>query len=165
MKSINFDYDEVDELFDNAADRHSHLRKCPVTDGYFTKDDSIRAIKQRARRALAAVEWFAQTGPLDYGLPLSYRAREAFKGSFDEGYIIALFARSLAASDWYYDKHVTYPVYAAGILAIPDLGLRILENDPSLAKRYPPNQLPGLKPSGHYAPISGRSLKRQGTGR
>jgi hypothetical protein len=142
----------VDELFDSAHDRHLYLRICPVTGVSFTKDDRIILFKDRARRALAAAEWFAQTGPREYELPLSYQDREALKASFGEGYIIALFARSLAISDWHYNKHVIYPSYAAGILVIPDIGKRILQTDPSLACRYLPVQLPGLEPAGRYAP-------------
>lgn len=150
LNHSSFVGDRVDELFDNAPDHHEYLRRCPVTGGSFTKDDRLKPIKDRARRALDAAERFNQTGPIEYYLPLTYPDREALKGRFDQGYIVALFSSSLASADWHYERHPDYPEFAAGILALPDLGRRILDNDPSLAKRYPPNELPGLKPAGYY---------------
>lgn len=150
MKSHTVNNDYVDDLFKNAPDRHEYLRRCPVTGGSFTKDDNLRSIKDRARRALAAAEWFDQTGPIAYYLPLTYQAREALKASFDEGYIIALFSSSLAQMGWCHELHPDYPEFAAGILALPELGQRILKTDPSLATRYPPLELFGLKPAGYY---------------
>ncbi len=150
MKSKSIGYDHVDQLFDEAEDRHEHSRRCPVTGSNFTRDDCLKLIKDQARRALAAAEWFDQDGPLDYRLPLTYRDREALKGRFDVGYIVSLFARSLAARGWRVEGHVGFDEYAAGVLALPWVGERILETHASLAARYPPKTLLGLKPSGFY---------------
>ena len=150
MKRHACEQDYVDELFNNASDRHEDLRRCPVTGGSFTKGDNLRPIKDRARRALSAAESFDQTGPIEYYLPLTYQAREALKARLDEGYIVSLFASSLKSAEWRYELHPDYPEYAAGILALPELGQRILKTDPSLAKRYPPAELSGLKQCGYY---------------
>jgi hypothetical protein len=150
MKIASLGYDHVDELFDNADDRGEYLRRCPVTGSAFTRDDKIKPIKSNARRALAAADWFNRTRPTNHRLPLTYRDREVLKGRFDEGYIVALFARSLAKRDWRTDGHVSFDEYAAGILALPGLGEWILETDPYLVKRFPPKVLPGLKPCGDY---------------
>jgi hypothetical protein len=150
MKAKPIGYDYVDELFDEAADRKEHLRRCPVTGSTFTRDDQLKQIKELARRALAASDWFDRDGPLDYSLPLTYAGREVLKGRFDEGYIVALFARSLASRGWRVDGHIPYRLFVAGVLCLPGLGERILATDASLAMRYPPKPLPGLKPSGVY---------------
>ena len=150
MKAKPVDYDHVDELFDEAADRKEHSRRCPVTGATFTREDRLKQIKARTRRALAASDWFDRDGPLDYSLPLTPPDREALKGRFDEGYIVSLFAGSLAAREWRIDGHVLYRVFASGVLGLPGLGERILATEASLAMRYPPKPLPGLKPSGVY---------------
>jgi hypothetical protein len=160
MKRHAGEQDYVDELFNNASDRHEDLRRCPVTGGSFTKGDNLRPIKDRARRALSAAESFDQTGPIEYYLPLTYQAREALKARLDEGYIVSLFASSLKSAEWRCELHPDYPEYAAGILALPELGQRILKTDPSLAKRYPPAVLSGLKPAGYYE-ISKRRAGRK----
>lgn len=159
MKRMSLGYDRVDELFDNASDRDQHSRRCPVTGSTFTRDDRLKLIKDRARRVLAAADWFDQNGPLDYRLPLTYADREALKERFDEGYIVALFARSLAAKNWRIEGHAPFKRYAAGILSLQDLGERILKTDPSLAEKYPPEVLQGLRPDGTYD-RDGGSLKR-----
>jgi len=123
-----------------------------VTGRSFTREDRLKPIKEYARRAWVAAERFDQTGPLEYSLPLTYREREALKAKFDEGYIVALFASSLMSSGWQCDQHPDYPEFAAGILALPGLGARILETDPSLAGRYPPAELPGMRAGGYYDP-------------
>lgn len=150
MSYHEFECDHVDYLFKNAPDSHEYFRRCPVTGTNFTKEDRQRPIKDRARRALDAAEKFNLTGPMEYYLPLTYSDREDLKTRFDEGYVVALFASSLASMQWQYDRHPEYPEFAAGILALPELGQLILMTDPSLAERYPPVQLPGLKPGGYY---------------
>jgi len=71
MQRPSLAYDRVDELFDNAVDRDQHLRRCAVTGSTFTRDDRLKPIKDKARRVLAAADWFDQNGPLDYRLPLN----------------------------------------------------------------------------------------------
>lgn len=135
---------KVDKLYRLAPDRKETLRRCPVTKGSFTVEDRLVKLKKKACLALAAMEQFASETSNGYSLPLSYIERENLKGRFDEGYIVALYARSLAVNSWDLRSHPEYQVYASGILALPDLGHRIIKTVPELARRYPPKNLPAL---------------------
>ena len=144
--------DFVDQLFDQASDRNEATRINPVTQGeWVPKRDSIRLQKTLARGALAARINFMMVGPSAcQPLPITREELEAYKGAFDEKYIVSLFARSLASRGYRINGHPKFAEYAAGILALPSIGPQILSRHPELAERYPPRTLLGLTDAGHF---------------
>ncbi len=139
----------VERLFRGAPDRDARYRRNPVTgEGWVSGEDPIEPHKLRAERALLARAWFATMAPPDAPpLPLSYDEREDLKRSWHRvgrlGYIISLFARSLAAREFVVDGHPCFDDYVRGVLASP-LMPAFLTDDPDLRRRYPPRPLAGL---------------------
>src|SRR5262249_5877706 len=149
---MNIDF-EVDRLFDEASDRFYSLRTNPVTGGLWANGlDPVAPQKERARRALRARLWFAKNGPPDAPpLPLSYGEREDLKCGDYFLYIVALFARSLAAREYDFDVHPSFEDFARGVLASPYKPYFVNE-DEELERRYPPRQLEGLGPGCYWEP-------------
>jgi hypothetical protein len=144
--------DEVRELFEQSEDRYDEVRRNPVTGNtWMPKYDSTTNEIERAHRALVARKAFAIEGPPDcQPLPTNYGEREDLKVGFGLGYLVALFARSLEAGDYRAAGHPLFAEYAAGVLALSDVGPNFLTDQPSLAQRYPPNRLPGLCEAGYW---------------
>jgi hypothetical protein len=115
------------------------------------KYDSTMEQIDRAHRATLAREAFATEGPPDcQPLPTNYGERERLKVGFGLGYVVALYARSLSVRNYAITDHPPFAVYAAGILALTNVGPKFLSYQPSLAQRYPPRRLPGLCESGYW---------------
>jgi hypothetical protein len=156
----------VDRLFGQAPDQHERCRENPVTGARWVNGvDPIKPQKEAAFRALAAREWFAEVGPADARLPLSYAERESLK----EGglpHIVAWFARSLENQNYDFNKHPPFDAYARGVLASP-YAPDFITSDQVLISRYPPNKLYGLgpglcwEPSWPPAPIRRASWARR----
>ena len=128
----------------------------PITGGSYIADfDPVSVQKKLAERGIAARQTFAEANPGLPSLPLSYHAREEYKGSFDISHAIALYARSMEALG-YPPDHVPFSEYVAGLLAHPYLGQ--LFSDAGLAETYPPKPLTGLDGSGYWTPC--RNTKR-----
>ncbi len=144
--------DDVKVLFEQSEDCNAELRRNPVTGGtWMPKYNSTTEQLEKAHRALLARHAFATEGPADcQPLPTNYGEREDLKVGFGLGYVVALFARSLAAGDYRVTEHPPFAAYAAGILALTGVGPKFLSCQPSLAQRYPPRQLPGLCESGYW---------------
>ena len=136
--------DQVDQLFHQASDRLAETRENPVTGGRWVSGvDPIRTQKTAACRALRAGAWFESQRPFDApALPLSYGDRESLKGS-SLGYIVALFARSIAVRGFNTEGHPSFDEYARGVVASP-FAPDIVRLDEGLRLRFPPKQLPGL---------------------
>ena len=136
----------VEELFDNAFDRHAEVRENPVTGGTFIAGlDPIRPQMAKAQAALDACVWFATHKPDDAPeLPLRQVDRESLKV---EGlpYIVSLFARSLADRDYRTEGHPKFDEYARGVMA-SDMTPEFIRKDPQLVRRYPPVPLRGMGP-------------------
>ncbi len=141
MKTIE---QQVEELFENAEDRHRELRRNPVTGGGFVRGvDPIGRQKRHAVKALKARAWFEPQRPPDTPeLPLTQWDREANKVG-GVRHVIAWFARSLAMRDYETDGHPRFEEYARGVMASP-LAPEWIRDDPDLLKRYPPTPLAGL---------------------
>jgi hypothetical protein len=119
--------------------------------------DSVRHQKTLARRALEARARFAVDGPPDaQPLPTGYHEREDRKMSHRYPdrihYIVALFARSLEASNYDYDKHPKWDEFARGVMASPYAPPDYVIPRDELTRRYPPRDLPGLGPGCYWDP-------------
>jgi hypothetical protein len=130
--------DDVKALFEQLEDRHAEVRRNPVTGGtWMPKYDSTTEQFEKAHQALVTRQAFATEGPPDcQPLPTNYGERERLKVGFGLGYVVALFARSLEAGHYAVANHPSFAVYAAGILALTDIGPKFQSYQPSLAQRY-----------------------------
>jgi hypothetical protein len=135
---------EVDRLFTELNAMRGDYCVNPVTGGRFIwGDDPIAAQKEAARRALVALDWFANNGPADaQPLPVSHHEREVLK-SGGILHILAWYARSLEALGYDVKRHPSFEDYACGVMARPETPDFIL-NDPVLRRRFPPRHLVGL---------------------
>jgi hypothetical protein len=113
--------------------------------------DPIGPQKRAASRALVARAWFEWDNPGLPPLPLSYDERENLKGHGGVDYILSVYARSLAAQKNDIGGHVSFGLYARGVMASPYTP-DFIKGDPLLQKRYPPRLLPGLGPGLYYDP-------------
>ena len=138
--------DEIDHLFNEAADRFEEMRRNPVTGGdWINGIDPIAPQEKAAYLRLKARRWFARTGPNDAPpLPLSYEERESMKfGGLPR--LVSWYARSLDAINYDYETHPSFEAYARGVLAsryAPDFIKQVEE----LQRQYPARELHGLGP-------------------
>src|SRR5262249_34544581 len=95
--------------------------------------------------ALAAREWFRQHAPpWSPELPLSSSDIEKLVRSKSPAIaLIGFFAASLAACNWDIEKHPTFQVYAAGVMAC-EFAPTHIRTDPKLLKEFPPRELSGI---------------------
>jgi hypothetical protein len=142
-------YQTVEQLFDANRKRRGQACEIPVLGGHYVPglDRTVR-MKEKARRALAAREWFAVHGPADAPrLPLSYNEREDLKlkiGGLST--IVALYARSLDGRNYDVKEHPSFEDYACGIMASEFNGYPNMRENEQLRDRFPPRVLPGLSP-------------------
>jgi hypothetical protein len=142
-----FDFDlamGVDQIFQEAEDRHEDYRINPVVDGFWDADEEpVGPQKRAAYRALLARRWWEQVGPSGHQpLPLSQRER-ALMSTSPNGRVLALFARSLEACDFDYSVHPSFEEYVGGLLALDAAYFSPLLDD-ELRRRCPPRPLKGL---------------------
>jgi hypothetical protein len=143
---------------------------CGVTYVHTLPDDRQWHARLHAR-AVRAARVFAHDNPGLPPLPLYYEAREAMKERADEvmeeeeargvdtgvglAIVLAHFARSWEQTN-YSPRHPSFERYARGAMAGPyareDYG-------EALIRRFPPEPLPGLAPSGHWQPERARRQK------
>lgn len=137
---------QVDALFDKARDRKAKVRENPVTGGRFVPGlDPMGRQKLLAQRALEAKAWFEEHRPDDASeLPLTYDARERFKGS-KLPYLVSVFARSLAYRDYRVDGHPKFDEYARAVMA-SEMAPAYIREDAQLLRRYPPKALERMGP-------------------
>ena len=164
IASIKSDISQhVDHLFKTASNRGGSLRYNPVTGGCFVRGlDSVLAQKRAATDALLAMVHFAMTAPADaQPLPLTQAKREERKSFANPlGYMVALYARSLACCDYKLEGHPEFDEYARGALACPYLPEQVRE-DPVLRQRFPPQPIPGFGPGAIWRGSRGRRTARR----
>jgi len=95
--------------------------------------------------ALAAREWFrAHAPPWAPELPLCSADIEKLINSKSPAIaVVGYFAASLAACNWDIEKHPTFQVYAAGVMAC-EFAPTHIRTDPKLLKEFPPRELSGI---------------------
>jgi hypothetical protein len=142
MQSMTFYEQEVDRFFRELRNPPGTICDWPVIGGHFVKgEDDTRRMRQLACKALAARDWFAINGPPDAPpLPLSYVEREDMKGRSPLESMVSLYARSLATSNYAFDKHPSFYDFVCGAMA-----LDMFWHDDELKKRFPPRPLNGLQ--------------------
>ena len=167
MSPIDLTERRIRKLVEQGPDAGYGSRRNSITGGLWVPgEDSIEEQVDAAIRAYKARVYFASHGPSDcQPLPLSYNEREEIKLRGGLSYIVALYARSLAARDYLLDGHPDFDTYASGLLAIPNLKRLFLWTEPALATRYPPCLLPGLDGSGYWTPTNQNLRKLGAVGR
>jgi hypothetical protein len=147
---------EVDRLFAEIdPNDRGWATVNPVTGGKFVWDvDPIVDQKEAAVVALRAREWFSVNGPSDAPLlPLSHDEVEDYRKARGLAGIVGFFARSLARQNYDWQKHPTFDDFACGLTAMAvESGLRGLEQDAELIRRFPPRSLAGMTPGAYWAP-------------
>ena len=127
----------------------------PVIGGGFVWGiDPIAAQKKAAVTALRAHEWFAVNGPSDAPpLPLSHEDVEDYRGAGGlEGHRWVLRPVALYP-DYDTQMHPSFDDFARGLMAMAvDRGLRDLEKDENLKRRFPPRPLAGMTSGAYWAP-------------
>jgi hypothetical protein len=149
---------EVDRLFSNIKAKRGESCDNPVTGGGFVWGiDPIATQKKEAVARLRAREWFALYGPPDAPpLPLSHADEEDYRNARGLKGVVGFFARSLSRQGYGrqpYDvcKHPSFDDFARGLMAIAvDRGLKSLEQDAQLKKRFPPRPLAGMTPGAYW---------------
>jgi hypothetical protein len=141
----------IDDLLSRSIDNNSKLQRNPVTGGTWVRGlDSVRSQKQKARGALLAAALYEASAPPEVPkLPLTYGEREALKGDFGLGYVVALYARSLECRNYRTLGHPDFHDYTCAVLTTK-IGARILVANPHLADRYPPKRIPEIDESGYF---------------
>ena len=150
----------VDQLFSEIKAERGGCCNNPVTGGGFVWGlDPIAPQKKEAVAALRAREWFAANGPPDAPpLPLSDLEVEEYRGARGLACVVGFFARSLSREGYgrqRYElcKHPSFDDFARGLMAIAVArGLKGLEQDAQLKKRFPPRPLAGMTPGAYWAP-------------
>jgi hypothetical protein len=147
-------YQIVEQLFDANRKHSGEVCEIPVLGGHYIPGlDRTARLKEKARRALLAREWFAIHGPADAPpLPVSYGEREHLKiGGLST--IVALYARSLEGQNYDLEEHPSFEHYACGMMASEFIGgyHRMRENE-QLRNRFPPRPLDGLGPGLMWQP-------------
>jgi hypothetical protein len=150
----------VDQLFSEIKAKRGDSCDNPVTGGGFVWGiDPIATQKKQAIAALRASEWFAVNGPPDAPpLPLSDADVEDYRDARGLKSVVGFFARSLSRQGYgrqSYDvyKHPSFDDFARGLMAMAvERGLRDLEQDAQLQKRFPPRPLAGMTPGAYWAP-------------
>jgi hypothetical protein len=151
---------EVDRLFAEVNAKHGECCVNPITDGGFVKGlDPIATQKKKAIAALLVREWFAVNGPPDAPpLPLSHADVEDYRSKSGLARIVGFYARSLSRQGYgrqRYDvcNHPSFDDFARGLMALAkERGLRGLEQDETLMRRFPPRPLVGMTPSAYWDP-------------
>lgn len=147
---------KVDRLFDEIGPLDRHWCSVnPVTGGKFVWDvDPIFDQKEAAVVALRAREWFSVNGPSDAPLlPLSHDEVEDYRKARGLAGIVGFFARSLARQNYDWRKHPSFDDFACGLTEMAvESGLRGLEQDAELIRRFPPRSLTGMTPGAYWAP-------------
>ena len=135
---------EVNQVFNNAPDRHETIRyNCFTSGGWVPGLDPIQPQKDDAIRAVLARRWHAKYGPVDADLqplPLGYDEREALKGG-GAPHILAWYARSLCVCGYDVTRHPKFRDYACGVMASSPI---FFTENRDLQSRFPPRQLSGL---------------------
>jgi hypothetical protein len=110
--------------------------------------------KKAAMAALCAAEWFALNGPPDAPpLPLSHDDIEDYRDAGGLAGIVGFFARSLKRLDYDLRNHPSFDDFACGLMAMAmEKGMRDLEKDENLKRRFPPRPLAGMTPGAYWAP-------------
>jgi hypothetical protein len=145
----------VDRLFAELNARRGQRCSNLVTGGNFIwGDDPISTQKKQAISRLRAREWFAAVGPSDAPLlPLSEHDVEDNRHAGGLTAVVAHYARSLFRLDCDVRDHPSFDDFARGLMALAvGRGLRGLENDEALKKRFPPRPLAGMTPGVYWAP-------------
>jgi hypothetical protein len=147
---VSFQY--AKRFFDRAPDRHESMRTNPVTGACFCPpDDSIDEQIELSRRPLAARAIFKLEVPwVPEPLPLSRFEWIALKENFDYRFIVGAYGQSLASHDYKLEAIPWFDDFAAGVLALPNIGPILVCAMPDLSRRYPPKVLPRLDWSGFY---------------
>jgi hypothetical protein len=142
----------VDQLYNEIGAKHGEWCRDPVIGGGFVWGiDPIAAQKKAAVTALRAHEWFAVYGPPDAPpLPLAHEDVEEYRGAGGLKGIVGFYARSLSIRNYDTRMHPSFDDFACGLMAMAvDRGLRDLEKDEFLKRRFPPRPLSGMT-SGAY---------------
>ena len=123
---------------------------CPVTGAKFVwGEDPMSGVIERASRAIMVRQWFEQQYPDLPQFPLSYAEREKMKTRFGLCYLLALYARSIAARGYHSAGHPSFERYVQGCMALAYLFDWAAREAPDLIVAYPAETLPGLEPSGY----------------
>jgi hypothetical protein len=149
----------VDRLFSELKVRRGECCRNPITGGGFVWGiDPIVVQKRAAVAAICAREWFAVNGPKDApSLPLSDDDVDDYRSSGGLACLVGSFARSLSRGGYgrrSYDvgKHPSFDDFACGLMAMAiQSGLRGLEKDENLKRRFPPRLLTGMTPGAYWA--------------
>ena len=145
----------VDQLFSEIGAKQGECCRNPVIGGGFVWGiDPIATQKKAAVAALRAQEWFAVNGPRDAPLlPLSHNDVEDYRRARGLTVLVGFYARSLSILDYDVHRHPSFDDFARGLIAIAvDRGLRELEKDENLRRRFPPRPLPGMTSGAYWAP-------------
>jgi hypothetical protein len=117
-------------------------------------------LKELARRALVAREWFFLHGPPDApALPLSDEDQSKVRYSDPLGHLVAEFARSLDANGWDINNHPSFEEFARGALA-SEFSPDFTRKNTELLKRFPPRPLRGLREGQVWYPPARRPRQR-----
>jgi len=145
---------KVDRLFAKLNAKHGECCNNPVTsDGFVWGLDPIAEQKEYASVFLLAREWFAVNGPPDAPLLPVQHDRDRFRGSGGITALVGFYARSLSARNYDVCKHPPFHEFACGVMAIAtEKGLRNLEKDETLIRRFPPRALVGMAPGAVWYP-------------
>jgi hypothetical protein len=162
--------DLVEQLFSGIKAKRGECCDNPVTgSGFVWGVDRISTQKKQAIVALRAREWFAVNGPPDAPpLPLSHADVEDYRSTSGLARIVGFFARSLSRQGYgrqRYDvcKHPSFEDFARGLIALAkERGLRGLEQDETLIRRFPPRPLVGMTPSAYWDPHEYAELQSRG---
>jgi hypothetical protein len=142
-------YQMVEQAFDANRKHSGKICEIPILGGHYVPGfDRTKRLKEKARRALLAREWFADHGPSDVQpLPLGHGEREGLKhGGVD--HIVAWYARSLDCLNYDVLNHPSFYDYACGVMAsefCPNF-IRTEDKTEELQRRFPPRPLNGLGP-------------------
>ena len=137
------------------SSRSKSVRRNPVTGGGFVWGvDPIAPQTKAAIVALLAREYFSDHGPSDAPpLPLSHDDIEDYRDARGLACIVGFFARSLKRLDYDLRKHPSFDDFACGLMALAmEKGMRDLEKDENLKRRFPPRPLAGMTPGAYWAP-------------
>lgn len=150
----------VDQQFSKIKAKRGECCNNPVTGaGFVWGIDPLSVQKKEAIAALRAREWFAINGPPDAPpLPLSHSDVDDYREARGLAGVVGFYARSLSRQGYdrrRYDvrNHPSFNDFARGLMAMAvDRGLRGLEQDAQLKRRFPPRPLVGMTPGAYWAP-------------
>lgn len=145
FEDLNYACREFAQVMVRRAAVHKGTCVNPITGSTFVRPgDRIATEVSKSVPRLRALAILGKSGPSNLAMPINYAERERLKLSGNPEHVLwALYASSLECSEYDVDAHPSFVRYASGAL-LARRGAILLNQMPSLAIMYPPEELRGL---------------------